>query len=49
MYAFNCNQKTYTTLEYTPSFYCVSLGLFTWQEVIDFLLDTRCIQQTSYD
>ena len=33
----------------TPLMCIPSLELSTWQEVIDFLLDTQCIQQTSYD
>jgi len=36
-------------MEYTTSLLCnSSLGLSTWLEVIDFLLDTQCIQQTGY-
>jgi len=47
MYAYNCNPKR-KLLGICPYFLLGnhSLGLSTWQEVIDFLLDTKCIQQT---
>ena len=49
MYAYNCNPRLTLLGIYHLFVLCnSSLGLFTWQEINEFLLDTQCIQQTGY-